>query len=122
MFGDAVAAMGGLDVLVNNAGITGPTAKVEDVSVQGGFRTQGWLRLCDLRTKRDLGTSMTQCFNCYGNLNHRPELGPLFGPTMNKCNNMPGRVGPDAAGLPARSVLLRAPCGSAAGGGRRWFD
>jgi NAD(P)-dependent dehydrogenase (short-subunit alcohol dehydrogenase family) len=41
MFGDAVAAMGGLDVLVNNAGITGPTAKVENVSVEGEFRRVG---------------------------------------------------------------------------------
>ncbi len=29
--GDAAAHMGGIDVLVNNAGIAGPTAKVEDV-------------------------------------------------------------------------------------------
>lgn len=31
MVGEAVAAFGGLDVLVNNAGISGPTASVEDM-------------------------------------------------------------------------------------------
>lgn len=31
-FGEATAALGGLDVLVNNAGIAGPTAKVDDVA------------------------------------------------------------------------------------------
>lgn len=31
MVGDAVAALGGLDVLVNNAGISGPTAPVEEL-------------------------------------------------------------------------------------------
>jgi NAD(P)-dependent dehydrogenase (short-subunit alcohol dehydrogenase family) len=34
MFEDAVAYLGGLDVLVNNAGIAGPTARVEDVSFE----------------------------------------------------------------------------------------
>jgi NAD(P)-dependent dehydrogenase (short-subunit alcohol dehydrogenase family) len=32
LFADATRALGGLDVLVNNAGIAGPTAKVEDIS------------------------------------------------------------------------------------------
>ncbi len=31
MFDDALATLGGLDVLVNNAGISGPTASVEDM-------------------------------------------------------------------------------------------
>ncbi len=31
MFDDATAALGGLDVLVNNAGVAGPTAKVEEM-------------------------------------------------------------------------------------------
>jgi NAD(P)-dependent dehydrogenase (short-subunit alcohol dehydrogenase family) len=31
LFDDAVAALGGLDVLVNNAGIAGPTGKVEEI-------------------------------------------------------------------------------------------
>lgn len=31
-FGQALAALGGLDVLVNNAGIAGPTARIEDVT------------------------------------------------------------------------------------------
>jgi NAD(P)-dependent dehydrogenase (short-subunit alcohol dehydrogenase family) len=32
LFADAKRTLGGLDVLVNNAGIAGPTAKVEDIS------------------------------------------------------------------------------------------
>ncbi len=32
MFDEAVAALGGLDVLVNNAGIAGPTSKVEEMN------------------------------------------------------------------------------------------
>jgi len=31
----AIAALGGLDVLVNNAGIAGPTARIEDVTPEG---------------------------------------------------------------------------------------
>jgi NAD(P)-dependent dehydrogenase (short-subunit alcohol dehydrogenase family) len=38
LFEDAQASLGGLDVLVNNAGIAGPTAKVEDI------RPQDWDR------------------------------------------------------------------------------
>jgi NAD(P)-dependent dehydrogenase (short-subunit alcohol dehydrogenase family) len=34
LFDDAKRALGGLDVLVNNAGIAGPTAKVEEISPQ----------------------------------------------------------------------------------------
>jgi NAD(P)-dependent dehydrogenase (short-subunit alcohol dehydrogenase family) len=36
---EAVAALGGIDVLVNNAGIAGPTAKVEDVAPEDLTRT-----------------------------------------------------------------------------------
>ena len=32
LFADAVAKLGGLDVLVNNAGIAGPTSRVEDMN------------------------------------------------------------------------------------------
>ena len=39
MFDDALAAMGGLDVLVNNAGIAGPTARVEDIAPDDLRRT-----------------------------------------------------------------------------------
>jgi len=39
LFDDALAAMGGLDVLVNNAGIAGPTGPVEDCSVEDWRRT-----------------------------------------------------------------------------------
>ncbi len=34
LFADAERALGGLDVLVNNAGIAGPTAKVEDIALE----------------------------------------------------------------------------------------
>ena len=39
MFDEALAAFGGLDVLVNNAGIAGPTARCEDVSPGDWERT-----------------------------------------------------------------------------------
>ncbi len=39
LFAAAQAHLGGLDVLVNNAGIAGPTAKVEDVAVDDWDRT-----------------------------------------------------------------------------------
>jgi NAD(P)-dependent dehydrogenase (short-subunit alcohol dehydrogenase family) len=39
MFDRAAAFLGGLDVLVNNAGIAGPTAKVEDITVADWDRT-----------------------------------------------------------------------------------
>ena len=32
LFDDVKAGLGGLDVLVNNAGIAGPTAAIEDIS------------------------------------------------------------------------------------------
>ena len=39
VFDDVQAALGGLDVLVNNAGIAGPTAAIEDISAAGWERT-----------------------------------------------------------------------------------
>lgn len=39
VFGDLVARLGGLDVLINNAGIAGPTAPVEQVSPKDWCRT-----------------------------------------------------------------------------------
>lgn len=39
MFDAALAFMGGLDVMVNNAGIAGPTAKIEDISIEDWDRT-----------------------------------------------------------------------------------
>jgi len=42
LFADGKARLGGLDVLVNNAGIAGPTAKVEDISIED------WRRCIDI--------------------------------------------------------------------------
>jgi len=39
LFADVMSHMGGLDVLVNNAGIAGPTARVEDVDPEDWDRT-----------------------------------------------------------------------------------
>ena len=39
LFGDVQSQLGGLDVLVNNAGIAGPTAKVEDIKPEDWERT-----------------------------------------------------------------------------------
>lgn len=50
LFDDALAALGGLDVLVNNAGIAGPTAKVEEMN------PEDWDRCLDI--------CLTGQFNC----------------------------------------------------------
>jgi NAD(P)-dependent dehydrogenase (short-subunit alcohol dehydrogenase family) len=39
LFDEALAALDGLDVLVNNAGIAGPTAPLEEISVDAWRRT-----------------------------------------------------------------------------------
>jgi NAD(P)-dependent dehydrogenase (short-subunit alcohol dehydrogenase family) len=39
VFDDACGSLGGLDVLVNNAGIAGPTGPVEQIDVSGWERT-----------------------------------------------------------------------------------
>jgi NAD(P)-dependent dehydrogenase (short-subunit alcohol dehydrogenase family) len=41
LFDDAQRSLGGLDVLVNNAGVAGPTAKVEDIRPEDWERTIG---------------------------------------------------------------------------------
>ena len=42
MMAAAVSALGGLDVLVNNAGISGPTAPVEQMDLTSGRRSCRW--------------------------------------------------------------------------------
>ena len=39
LFDDALSALGGIDVLVNNAGIAGPTAPVEEIALEDWRRT-----------------------------------------------------------------------------------
>src|SRR5262245_11973429 len=39
LFDDALRSLGGLDIMVNNAGIAGPTANVEDVKLEDWRRT-----------------------------------------------------------------------------------
>ena len=39
LFANAPSHLGGINVLVNNAGITGPTVKVEDLSIEDWNRT-----------------------------------------------------------------------------------
>ena len=50
LFAEAVGKLGGLDVLVNNAGVAGPTAKVEDMNPEDWDRC---LEIC-----------LTGQFNC----------------------------------------------------------
>jgi NAD(P)-dependent dehydrogenase (short-subunit alcohol dehydrogenase family) len=50
LFDDALAALGGLDVLVNNAGIAGPTGRVEEIN------PEDWDRCIDI--------CLTGQFNC----------------------------------------------------------
>jgi len=77
LFTDALAALGGLDALVNNAGIAGPTARVEDMDPHDWDRT--------------LAVNITGMFNCV-----RLAVAPLAesaNPSIVNLSSIAGRFG-----------------------------
>lgn len=77
LFDEALTALGGLDVLVNNAGISGPTARVEDLAPEDWDRT--------------LAVNITGMFNCV-----RLAVAPLSAsgnPSIVNLSSIAGRFG-----------------------------
>lgn len=77
LFDEALAALGGLDVMVNNAGVSGPTARVEDVDPDDWDRT--------------LAINITGMFNCA-----RLAVAPLSesaNPSIVNLSSAAGRFG-----------------------------
>jgi NAD(P)-dependent dehydrogenase (short-subunit alcohol dehydrogenase family) len=80
LFVTAIAALGGLDCLVNNAGIAGPTGRVEEID------PAGW--------DRCLAVGLTGQFNCVR----------LAVPHLKRSSN------PSIMNLPRRPVSTAFPC------------
>jgi NAD(P)-dependent dehydrogenase (short-subunit alcohol dehydrogenase family) len=77
LFADALAKLGGLDVLVNNAGVAGPTSKVEDMN------PEDWDRCLDI--------CLTGQFNC---TQHAvPELKKSGNASIVNLSSAAGRLG-----------------------------
>ena len=77
LFEDALRALGGLDVLVNNAGIAGPTAKCEDVEPAAWERT--------------LAVNLTGQFHCAQRA--IPHLRKSGNPSIVNLSSAAGRFG-----------------------------
>jgi NAD(P)-dependent dehydrogenase (short-subunit alcohol dehydrogenase family) len=77
LFADALTKLGGLDVLVNNAGVAGPTSKVEDMN------PEDWDRCLDI--------CLTGQFNC---TQHAvPELKKSSNASIVNLSSAAGRLG-----------------------------
>lgn len=77
LFEDAIAALGGLDVLVNNAGVAGPTGKVEEIAPEEWDRT--------------LEVNITGQFNCVRRA--VPYLRESENPSIINLSSLAGRLG-----------------------------